>query len=366
MGGDIGCSCKNKELNCYIENSHEIDFDVQINYNNRKQQDLEVNIAKQNLNLHYRNINAVNGKSMHTKLISESRKVLEDDESVYSGESNIKEKLISKISNNKIISKSNKKKLMKEKKLYRNDTQIKTMYTEETTQSPIMIAKQPNTKYRAFLMEHIYLKNILLKYHLGFTSAYIQKYCKITKNYFSYCKPQCEHDSSCSFVRIEYRDIAEVKRVDAHFGKVKDNLFHFEIFMKPGWTLKYSSLSKLYMENYVLNRSECNDSEGFSLTTLISKECKEETINEPVIYNNINFNSETEVRSFMKYSDLQKASVLTIKENDSSKKEREKKSNTVKSMKGCAAKERLVFGTQSEEECKQWVLVMNWLIEYID
>jgi len=256
------------------------------------------------------------------------------------------------------------------------------------------------------VLQHNYFKGELYKYHPGFGSQYIKKYCRATNSYFEYCEPQCRYDMNGIFARIEYKDIISIKRVSViHELENLRNKYQFEIFTKPGYSLEYTSMLKkwkeaatkpqqkiIYSKQQTLNRSQSENHSTFlstklshkrlSLTTPTNKkpngllfDISDENLDnkneKSTFVDRIEFTSKKEAFDYAQFVRDHGIQLSQIQFKEKLKTKSPKR--WIQGMKGKQtwnnrelewffAEERLLFSAKTLEECERWIWIINYFL----
>ena len=231
---------------------------------------------------------------------------------------------------------------------------------------------------------HIYFRGELFKYHPGFASPYIKKHCKATKNYFLYCEPQCRFDTNTSFARVDYKDIVSIKRVSVAFRNPPEtDKYQFEIFMKSGWSLQYSSMPKqFYLEAQDLSLDYNPDKSADQLATRSRSQSKPNASvtvsperpsrrHKMVMVDRVEFEGKKEALEYVDFVKKYGPALSRIQKKERVETKSPKK--WIKTLGGMhtwnnrelewyCAEERLLFAAKSVDECERWVWLLNWFI----
>jgi len=359
MGGNTGCMyMKENDTDSYAEIDDNVRSTkriiIQINPHKKScvNKDEILSIGKQNVDLHYNNL----PERRYKRLLNP----------------------------NKVHTKSTQKKTIRIKLYNINEHNIK-----ELTFCKDKCLPSRNQKLMRSIESkegHVYLEGKLMKYHPGFRSHYISKYCKATKEYFSYCEPQCKMDKNNIFARIDYTDIKIIRRTNIKFDKTNIVYKQFEIIMKKDWLLKYSSTRKLSQSMCSLfrrntyNNSPSNKVSGHLLLkprkSVVNISFENTLISKPrlpcVFVNHIAFESADEACSYEQYVEEKglKLKQLGIKEviypkfymNRCTSGIKGKQTWSNRELEWYEAKGRLIFFAESLQECERWIYLLNWLI----
>jgi len=240
--------------------------------------------------------------------------------------------------------------------------------------------------------DKVHLEGTLDKYHPGFSSMYVPRECKVKPLYFEY------YNSSIQYLKVPLRrilikDIQSVSRVSIGTADKKKSKYQFEITMKEDWDPKKNYFeetnTKLETQRIPTIRSHSAARLKASHNHLMPKPLLlnkyKETLEAPVIKRDckkivegvwtvggISFSSKDEARAYREYIQRNELRLITIKCEERIEVKNPKK--WINSLSGnhtwnnrelewYLSEQRMLFSTRSKEECKRWILILNWLMQ---
>ncbi len=241
---------------------------------------------------------------------------------------------------------------------------------------------------------HIFFKGNLLKYHPGFSSPYIVKHCRIARAGFMYGVSQCKFDANVPLTAINYEDMERACRVDVPLpgkrGARTKRLFQFEVFMRPGRELCKSRVRNVFLlhphsgsgRNNKLEDKSRNQLdraytvEGHLMVRPKSLAKYSSSLNKPktgsdksaqppiqkISVDNVLFESEEEALGYVEFVRLNGSSLLAVKQTETRSPQKGVSSWNSRELEWYCAEERLLFASESMEECETWVWALNWMI----
>eukprot|EP00826_Nyctotherus_ovalis_P050408 TRINITY_DN6172_c0_g1_i1.p1 TRINITY_DN6172_c0_g1~~TRINITY_DN6172_c0_g1_i1.p1 ORF type:complete len:1314 (+),score=316.05 TRINITY_DN6172_c0_g1_i1:57-3998(+) len=214
------------------------------------------------------------------------------------------------------------------------------------------------------------MESVFLKYRPGMVAQYLKRWCYLTRTKFLYFTANPQHKDTIPTVAVPLQDIELVQRVYAGTLCGASELFQFEILLKQGAEGSFRSVQKEEVDNYKepvsdsygvwatkRTRSEVRDSQATKWSP--EKKCNELLL----VLDGAYFKSPEEKEEYRAYKEAHLKELRQVVVCEKKETLQNPSAWSVRESEWRKNDKRLLFASESEELCDNWVAVMNWAVQ---
>ena len=260
--------------------------------------------------------------------------------------------------------------------------EVQKSLNTELRAEPLEILPNQHQAHCSHNRNHVFLEADLLKYHPKFAKQFIKRFCQITRFDFRYYKDKFTVGLHSPIMLVPHAYIESVRRVHIDFPSASQRQitatgkYLFEIFVKPTFWHKKPQQSKCIDASFFAEATELLHvlADNTKKANINDSSCSAKAVKKSFV-DKVTFENDEEAKDYIMFVKKEGVGLTNKGENSTGEgKLRRASTNNIsgrstgrikskKETENAVTGERLVFCTNSAEECERWIWLLNWAVK---